>query len=402
MANSRTSAAGAGPPRVRRRSLLRWLAVAVGALGLGAGVFIVATPALATASQWVAVSAGYSHTCAIKVDTTVWCWGGNRFGQLGTNDNVDRCSPAPVQSAGLNTGWSVVSAGGDFTCGIRSGIRYCWGLNSSGQLGLGDYSNRNIPYRRTGETSNWATVDAGQRHACGARTSGTGQCWGNNSNGQLGLGDYTNRNTAQIIGGSWTSISAGSYHTCGLDPDGRRLCWGRNNASQLGMDSISFFDQTTPYHDPGDGAYSVVEAGDGTTCSVRGGASRNLLCWGVNTYGNIGNGNTTPGAATISTLNWATTSSGGFHACAIRATGTIYCWGRNDAGQLGLGNNTDKLTETALPRSQQNPTWSTVTAGLRHTCGIRTDKTLYCWGYNFSGQLGVGSTVNKNTPTLVP
>lgn len=400
MTISRTSAAGAGPPRARLRRLYRYLAIVAGALGLGVGVVVTATPALATASQWIAVSAGTSHTCAIKVDTTVWCWGANASGQLGTNDNADRSSPAAVQSAGLSTGWTVISAGADFTCGIRNGLRYCWGLNSSGQLGLGDYTNRSLPSRHPVEKPTWATVDAGLRHACGVRTTGTGQCWGNNGHGQLGLGDTTARNAATTISGAWTSMSAGSYHTCGIDSTGHRLCWGRNNAKQLGMASISFFDQLTPYQDPGDGSYAVVESGDGTTCAVA--ANKNLLCWGVNTYGNVGNGNTTPSDSTISTLSWATTSSGGLHACAIRTTGTIYCWGRNDAGQLGLGNNTDKLTETALSSANQSPTWSAVTAGLRHTCGIRADKTLYCWGYNVNGQLGVGSTVNKTTPTLVP
>jgi alpha-tubulin suppressor-like RCC1 family protein len=195
-------------------------------------------------------------------------------------------------------------------------------------------------------------------------------------------------------------MSAGAFHTCAVDVDGLRYCWGANAARELGMVAISGDDQLTPFHDPGDGGYRVVVSGDRTTCAVA--ANQNLLCWGANTYGNAGVGTTTPTDGTVSTLNWATTSSGGYHACAIRATGTIYCWGRNDAGQLGLGNRTDKLTETALASQFQSPLWSTVAAGLRHTCGIRADATLWCWGYNVRGQLGVGSTVNKTTPTLVP
>lgn len=403
MRTLRTPATAAGPARHRRRTLYRWLGAGIGAGAVGLGVFVAVTPASAATSQWTAVSAGASHTCAIKTDTTLWCWGANKAGQLGTGNNVDRTAPAVVSSAGA--GWTVISAGFDFTCGIRSAYRYCWGLNSSGQLGLGDYADRNTPQRRSGETQNWAQVDAGLRHACGTRTSGTGQCWGDNTNGQLGLGDTTIRNTAQIVaGGHWMSMSAGAFHTCALDFDNLRWCWGRNDAHQLGMVAISGDDQLTPFHDPGDGQYTVVEAGDGTTCAVAGGSSRNLTCWGVNRYGNAGIGNTVPadGNAWVSTLNWSTTTSGGFHACAIRATGTIYCWGRNDAGQLGLGNNTDKLTETALPSGSQSPLWSKVSTGLRHTCGIRADATLYCWGYNYRGQLGIGTTVNRSAPVLVP
>ena len=246
MTTLRASAAAARRAQSRRRMRYRWLAaiVGIGALGLGIAVSI---PASAVTSTWTAVSAGATHTCGIKTDTTLWCWGQNNVGQLGTGNFTNRTSPTVVSSAG--SGWTVISAGTDFTCGIRSALRYCWGLNSSGQLGLGDYTNRNTPQRRSGETQNWATVDAGLRHACGARTSGTGQCWGDNSNGQLGLGDRTTRNTATALPSAsqsplWSKVSSGLRHTCGIRADATLYCWGYNRQGQLGISST--VDKTTP------------------------------------------------------------------------------------------------------------------------------------------------------------
>lgn len=386
----------------RHRRLARWLAAALGAMALMLGVFV-ALPAAAAASQWIAVSAGATHTCAIKADTTLWCWGSNYAGQLGTGDNTDRSTPAAVQAG---AGWSAISAGNGFTCGIRIGYRYCWGLNDNGQLGVGfkdsdgDGVNDsyNVPKHRGGEADNWATVSTGQSHACGVRNSGTGQCWGQNLYGALGLGDTVDRNTPRTVSGEyvWTSISAGAYHSCGLDSSRHRFCWGVNDSGELGLPGDATFHSV-----PADGGvgWLAVDAGDFTNCGYSTG--RRLYCWGKNTFGQAGVGDTVPHDEDmlVSTGTWSAVSSGGGHTCAIRTNGNLYCWGHNESGQLGLGDTTDRWDETALP--SQSPQWTAVSAGLSHTCGIRTDATLWCWGYNFTGQLGNGATTSSATPVLV-
>jgi alpha-tubulin suppressor-like RCC1 family protein len=405
MTTLRTSSAHAGHGRTRRRVPYRWLTATVGTAALLVGILVAAEPASATFSTWTAVSAGAAHTCGIKTDTTLWCWGANNVGQLGVGNTTDYPYPVAVQSG--STGWTAVSAGYDFTCAINAGYRECWGANGDGQLGLGDFDNHLIPTMYSGDGHHWIRIDAGQRHACGVNNDrldlglAVAFCWGSNLYGQLGTGDYTSYNVptpVAITGHRWMQVSAGAYHTCAMDNTSYRYCWGRNDAHQLGMVSATTDDQLVPFHDAADGKYRYIDSGDGTTCVVTY-TNRYLECYGTNTYGNIGNGNTTPTDDTVNYGQWVTTSSGGFHACGIDLNGTLYCWGLNDSGQLGLGDTFDRLIVTQL--TQAPVTFSKVSAGLRHTCAIGTTSNLYCWGYNAQGQLGTGNTTNVKTPALV-
>mgnify|MGYP002621977476 CR=1 FL=1 len=381
--------------RGRRRRIAGWLSAAVAVAAVGFGLYV-AGPAAAAPSQWLQVSAGPTHTCGIKADNTLWCWGANDFGQLGTGDNTARTVPARV---GSNAGWTSVSAGDGFTCGVQSGYRYCWGANAVGQLGLGDYTDRNAPRRNTGESNNWATVTAGTGHVCGLRTSGLAQCWGLNSFGQLGLNDTTNRNLPRTVSGghTWSVISAGAFHTCGLDTDGVRFCWGANHHYELGLPGDQE-QRLVPTSHGNEGTWQSIDAGDRTSCGVSSG--RRVYCWGQNTYGHAGSGNTLPQDEPVQVMtSAAAVSSGGLHACLVRTNGNLYCWGGNEAGRLGDGTTTNRYTPVSV--SSQAPLWSSVSAGSGHTCGIRVDGTLYCWGYNATGQLGDGTQTPRLTPVLV-
>jgi len=267
--------------------------------------------------------------------------------------------------------------------------------------GAGDTTDRNVPTSRPAETSIyvWSKIDAGQRHACALLNSGSVRCWGSNTFGQLGNGTTTTSLVpVSIVPNSlYKQVSAGGEHTCALKSNNLRYCWGVNDAHQLGMVSASTDPQLNPFHDSADGQYKYVDSGEGTTCVVTF-TNRWLECYGRNIYGNIGNGNTEPTDDTVNFGTWQQTSSGGYHACGIDDNGTLYCWGRNSAGQLGMGDNTDRLVVT------QQPNWapySKVSAGFNHTCAIRTDGTLYCWGYNAQGQLGTAGFTNQNLPQLV-
>jgi alpha-tubulin suppressor-like RCC1 family protein len=398
MTTLRTSAAHVQRGRPRRRTAYRWLIAVVGAAALATGIVVVAQPAAASASTWNAVSAGADHTCGIKTDTTVWCWGANNVGQLGDGTFDNRNTPGPILDGGV--GWTSISAGYDFTCGVRGTTRLCWGANGVGQLGLGDTLDRNVPTSRSESIFRWTKVDVGQRHACGLFNAGGIACWGLNTFGQLGTGNTTTRLTPGPLsgGGFWKQVSAGGEHTCAIKSNNLRYCWGVDDAHQLGMVSAGTDPQLTPFHDAADGAYNYLDSGDGTTCVVVGSPNRWLECYGMNVYGNIGNGNTEPTDDTVNFGTWQKVSSGGFHACGIDDNGTLYCWGRNDAGQLGHGDYIDRTWVT------QQPVWapySSVSAGLHHTCAIRTDLTLYCWGYNAQGQLGTAGFTNQNEPRLV-
>jgi alpha-tubulin suppressor-like RCC1 family protein len=186
--------------------------------------------------------------------------------------------------------------------------------------------------------------------------------------------------------------------TCGLDERSVRFCWGLNSLYGLGLNDTTM--RMVPSRG-GDGTvtYDAYSVGAYGGCGIA--RSGGLRCWGRNTYGQGGNGGSLPLAIPtwIGSESWSRVSVGGYHACAIATGGTLYCWGLNEAGQVGDNSITTRLTPVQV--YSQSPTWSNVSAGSSHTCGIRTDKTLYCWGYNFNGQLGIGHIEARRTPQLV-
>ncbi len=395
---SRTRSITGVAGRAVRRRVARWLAVVVAAGGLAVSAYV-AIPASAAASQWTQVSTGGWHTCGIKTNGTLWCWGFNADGQLGVGDKTNRTSPVRV---GTSSSWAMVAAGAAHTCAIKNdGVRYCWGRNDSGQLGVGDNLPWSSPRRLTGESA-WSSITAGAHHTCAIKTSGLGMCWGLNLYGAIGNNTTTNRNTPGTISGgrTWSTLTGGAHHTCGKDTGGARYCWGTNAGFELGLDGNTSARRLVPTTLPADGAYLEVSAGAYTSCGIS--TARRLYCWGRNDFGSAGVGDTVPHdeLPLVSSASWSVVSPGGGHTCAVRTNGTAYCWGQNEAGQLGRGNTTDRLTPASLP--SQSPPWSTISAGGAHSCGIRSDATLYCWGYNRQGQLGIGSTTTKTSPVQVP
>jgi alpha-tubulin suppressor-like RCC1 family protein len=231
------------------------------------------------------------------------------------------------------------------------------------------------------------------------RTNGIGQCWGLNWQGQLGLGDNTNRDLPRTVSGglSWTSMTAGGLYSCGQDTVGLKYCWGTNNTYELGLgaDRTSKLVPTTLSDD---GAYRSLEAGGQTACGVSN--ANRLYCWGRNPYGQAGVGDSVPHGELprVAGTTWSTVSVGGLHSCGVYTNGSTRCWGHNESGQLGTGNTTGSKVPVVVP----NQTLSSVSAGFSHTCGISSaDATLVCWGYNFHGQVGIGTRVNAKSPAGV-
>ena len=359
-------------------------------------------------SRWAHISAGFGHSCGIRTGGTLWCWGLNYRGQLGIGSVTDQDLPRQVTIPAAG-GWASVTAGSGHTCATRAnGTLWCWGENNHGQLGIGNQSDQDLPRQvTTPAPGGWASVTAGDSgHTCATRTGGTVWCWGLDKYGELGIGNDTDQDRPRLVTvpatRGWASVSVGGYHTCALRSGGTLWCWGRNGNGQLGIGYTSESeDRPRQVTSPAAGGWASVSAGGFHTCATRTGGT--LWCWGYNSEGALGIGYTSiiedrPRQVTTPTAGrWATITTGDDHTCAIRTGGTLWCWGDNGYGDLGIGND----SQQSRPRHVTTPAaggWGSVTAGEFHTCAIRGNGTLWCWGNNFDGQLGIGNHTDRDMP----
>ena len=337
--------------------------------------------------KWLSASAGAMHTCAVKGDGSVWCWGRNDHGQLG--DGTGSTQAAPVQVKSLN-GVSVVSTHLEHTCAVRDNSSiWCWGRNGYAQLGDGTKIDRSAPVQ-VENTSDATSVVTGARHTCALRNNSDVWCWGDNSLGQLGLGnDNETVDPTQVSGLSGaTALAAGSDHTCALTGAGSVWCWGWNWNGQLGDGTEEA--KQVPVHVGGLGNVAAISAGTSSTCAIETGG--NLWCWGWNGNGELGDGTTINKSAPVKVNSLGQVTSvdvGGDHACALTADATSWCWGANHYGHLGDGTNDGKVTPVAVGGLAGT---LSIAVGFSHTCAIKADGTIWCWGWNYISQLGTGTT----------
>lgn len=311
-------------------------------------------------ADWRMVVAG-SHTCGIRSDDSLWCWGSNVDGQLGVGD-FTACAGGGVCSTptrvGTDTDWSSVAVGAGHTCAIRTdGSLWCWGRGDAGQLGLNDLTSRESPVR-VGTAVNWELIALGARHTCGIRADGTLWCWGANDQGELGVGSPgcgtgPCRVPTQVgTTADWTSVALGDNHTCATREDGSLWCWGDSTAGQLGL-------------------------GDATECG--------------------GDGQCLAPARVGTDLDWRLVTAGSSHSCALKADGSVYCWGANSQGQLGLGDVDLRFS----PSRSSGLAWSNLTSGSANTCAVAENGSTSCWGSNTTAQLAPASVADPRSTLAV-
>jgi len=336
------------------------------------------------------VAAGGSHTCAIKTNGSLWCWGNNLFGQLGDRTYTDRNTPVQIMPSGATS----VSLGGSHTCAIKTnGSLWCWGANGDGELGDGTDTAKNTPVQIM--SSGVSSVELGQDYTCAVKTNGSLWCWGYNGYGQLGDGTNTSRNApVQVMSSGVVSVALGYYHTCVIKTNGSLWCWGNNTSGQIG-DGTNI-DKNTPVQIMPSGV-SSVSLGKDHTCAIK--VDGSLWCWGYNYLGQLGDGANSSRNTPIQIMSSgvSSVSLGDSHTCAIKTNGSLWCWGNNTSGQLGDGTNTNKNTPVQIMSSGV----SSVSLGYNHTCAIKADGSLWCWGDNYYSQLGDGTNTNKNTPVYI-
>jgi len=382
--------------------------------------------ALEPASQ---ISAGGYHTCALFPGGKVECWGDNSYGQLGNGTTTTAF--VPVQVSGLSEEVTAISAGYAHTCVLtRAGGVKCWGMNDSGQLGLGniygpEYCLNNVPCSKLplevlNFSSRIAMISAGAFHACALTGGGGLKCWGDNAFGQLGDETTTPRGFPDDVSGlvsGITRVSSGSYHVCAVTGAGAVRCWGLNDFGQLGTDPNSGPQSCTssllscsPTPITVQGFPSeftsvvTVSAGGLHSCALnyQGGAQ----CWGSNYYGQLGNGSydaykSSPVYVTLAlgTGGIQSISTGDNHTCAVTTGGALRCWGEGDLGQIGNGDTLNYYDPQPVAGMASGVT--SVSAGGNHTCALLDDGWAGCWGLNISGQLGDGTQILRDIPVGV-
>ena len=411
--------------------------------------------ALGTARRATALTAGIEHTCARLDNATVKCWGDNGFGQLGIGDTGDRGDGGgemgdnlPAVNLGTGRTATAIAAGGTHTCALLDNATVkCWGANADGQLGLGDNLPRgdaagqmgdNLPTVNLGTGRTATAITAGSNHNCALLDNATVKCWGNNGfSGTLGLGDTADRgdganemgdNLPAVnlgTGRTATSITAGGSHNCALLDNATTKCWGENGEGQLGLgftadmgDGGADMGDSLPAVNLGTGrTATAVTTGANHTCALL--DSGALKCWGFNQSGQLGlgddvsrgdsfqeMGNSLPALDLGGARTAVVVTAGGSHVCALLDNGTVRCWGDNASGQLGLGDTADRGDTTgemgdALPTVDLGTgrTATAIAAGASHTCAVLDNGSVKCWGSNNGGQLGLGDTANRGDTT---
>ena len=340
-----------------------------------------------------ALAAGTQHNCAIR-SGAIWCWGENLYGQLGNGTIIS--SPAAVQ-VGTASDWVDIASGSDHTCAINAGGQlWCWGAGYNGELGDGTSSEGSlVPVREITAATNWAQVTAGVGHTCALNTNGEIYCWGSGLAGQLGDGSTQSQTATptreSTNGTNWAAVKAGSDHTCAIDTTGNLSCWGANFAGQLGNGMVGV-DSAVAVQIAG-GPWDDLALGGAHTCATRAGE---LYCWGSDISVQIGQGQVSgsmeiPVPTRVGTdTDWSIPVAGADMSCALKASGSFWCWGANFEGQLGLGDTNDRNTPTQVG-IDGNWTAAELPKIGSHGCGIKAGNVV-CWGANYAGQLGISSS----------
>ena len=381
-----------------------------GQLGLPASVRATGTwMQVGTATDWVQVAAGGYHSLGLKANGTLWTWGYNTYGQLGTATNLGTQEPNPTPTQVGTERYTQVAAGLSHSLALRAdGALYAWGRNLYGQLGSTSTSGTNpvtTTPTRVG-TAAYTQVVAGQEYSLGLRADGSLWAWGYNRAGQLGnatnMGtENANPTPTQVGTALYTKVAAGSSHTLALRADGTLWAWGSNNDGRLG-NSVPLGNSTATPTQVGTERYVQLAAGDSHSLGLR--ADGALYAWGRNDFGQLGSsspstysdGFFTPlyTPTRVGTERYVQMAAGFNFSLGLRADGTLYAWGYYSNFTASVVNPTPTLTGTALP------TRSTA-SGFSHSLAVRADGTLWAWGENAYGQLGDGTTIWRTAPVQV-
>ena len=332
---------------------------------------------------------------------TLWTWGNNTQGQLGQGDRVYRSSPTQV---GTLTTWLQIVGSYKRSLALKTdGTLWSWGYNTYGYLGLGDTIKRSSPVQ-VGTLAAWSTIGSGKTSAFAIKTDGTLWSWGGYSGGVLGLGvSYVDRSSPTQVGtlATWSQIKGGrAPFSLALKTDGTLWSWGRGNGGQLGLGTYAV-NHSSPVQVGTLTTWSQITAGEYVALAIK--TDGTLWSWGKNTQGQLGQGIATTvfrsSPTQVGTLTtWSQIIAGHRGSLAIKTNGTLWSWGYNTEGQLGFS---DIIGRSSPVQVGTLAAWAKIGAAEYRSFAIKIDGTLWAWGYNTKGALGLGDTIKRSSPVQV-
>ena len=282
---------------------------------------------------------------------------------------------------------------------------WSWGWNGEGELGLGDNTDRALPTQVAGS---WESISVGAYSLLAIKTDNTLWATGLNWDGQLGVGDTTDRNTmTQVTGTGWDKVSTATgygNHTLAVKTNGTLWAWGSNGYGELGIGS-SGSDQLTPVQVGSDTNWTVINAGYDRSFAIK--TNGTLWSWGSNGSAALGQGDpdtlavyTSPTQVGTDT-NWTKVSSAWPFTFALKSNGTLWVTGQNISYGLGVGSTDTFLIYDSFTQMGSDTDWADISCGYEQCVARKTNGTVYTWGYNLDGELGLGDTTNRSSPTQV-
>ena len=341
------------------------------------------------------------------VGNRLWMMGMNPDGQMGNNGPVNVSRSSPIQTVSGGTNWRQILVTEQFTLGAlkTDGTLWTWGRNQYGQLGTNDRINRSSPVQVVGNATNWKQISSTGEGISAIKTDGTLWLWGRNNNAQLGDNTIITRSSpVQIFGGGTNWRQTGGRMA--IKTDGTLWTWGNNSRGELGDNTTIARSSPVQVFGGGTNWKQAVMGGasfngvDGCAAAIK--TDGTLWTWGRNETGQLGLNDRTPRSSPVQILgggtNWRSISGASWHLSAIKTDGTLWLWGRNQYGQLGTNDIVHRSSPVQVLGGGTN--WKSVPPVTLANCtgALKTDGTLWFWGFNSYGGFGANDRIHRSSP----
>ena len=329
------------------------------------------------------LASGSSHTCALKLDGTIWCWGSPAWGALGNNSGGVQTSRRQDKAVQVRSSEKFVSlaVSGSHNCAIsEAGDVWCWGINLNYELGLGDDDQRGVPEMVEGLSAKALTVATGEFHSCVVLADDSIQCWGgiavSGDEGTFGGGAlYASPVSVPHLEGHPIALSSGYHESCVLMRGGAVYCWGRGGK---GVEEVDFGSDISAISMDqyllAQSAICVLKHDDTLKC-----AFRSIVDGDQAAYDDFDSMDVVEDLRVTKLLHRSS------HTCALTVEGQVWCWGNNQDGQLGTGDVFDRSEPYHVAVVTQA---TDLSMGTSFTCAAQIDGQVLCWGLSDEGQTG--------------